>query len=273
MYTPILLIFAALFLSFSTLLLAFVPYADGLVGRSAASGALGSALIFLLLTLIFGLSAATLPGWLLAGAAGLTLSLMLLSYILFQSRNKNAQAEQAKSTRPENTINCRSRLIYGQPLSNKPHVKTWRTYLYTDYSTNPTHGALVEQAKVWGGIYYGIYYTTRTITASPTLVIVCENCAGENGSHCLAYAGETGNTSLSSPPVSIEIANVVSLLMDRVQVTVAMGAALNASGGPSLAIAPGGIGPTLSFPDTSHAMTTAMGTYRWRCEPGEPLAS
>lgn len=268
MHAPVLSIFAALFLSFSLLLLAFAPYAEGLAGRSSVSGALGSALLFLLLTLVFGLYSTTLMGHLSASAACLILVLMLLSYILFRVRNNNAKTDKTNTTTPGSGANCRSRLTSGTGIVAGPDLKTWRTYLYTVYSTSPSHGALVEFAKAWGGAYYGIYFTTGTVKVTPTVTVVCED---NDGNTCLADASETGDTGLPDPPVRVKVVNAITSSASRVRVTVVMGAALSASGGPSIAIAPGGIGPTLSFPDASLTATTAMGTYRWRCEPGETL--
>lgn len=267
MTNPIIESFGILALFLALLLSAFAPVAERRGGAAAATGALLVALALLVLAVLAGLIGGGALGWLVAAVAALLLVWAAIAYTQYRSA-RAAAASAMRSTPPvQSGTNCRSRLTTGSAVVDGPDKESWRTYLFTVFSTAPSNGELKTKAKAWGGAYYVLYFTTGEAEAVPTVTIVCED--GNQGGSCLADGSETGSNDVPDPPVRVRVVNAIAPSGNRVRVTTVMGAALNASGGPSVQIAPGGIGATLTFPDASLASQTAMGTYRWICEPVE----
>ena len=119
--------------------------------------------------------------------------------------------------------------------------------------------------KAWanGGAYYGLWITSGEAEVTPRIEIDCEQ---STSGKCLATGAEKGAIEDPSSPVRVYVKNVVQSKGDTVLVVTKMGAALNASGGPSITVTGGPIGVTMSFPDASLGTVVAMGTYKWRCE-------
>ncbi len=102
--------------------------------------------------------------------------------------------------------------------------------------------------------------------AEPTVAITCED--GDDAV-CLADGSEQGSNDTNDPPARVRVVNLITSSGSRVRIATVMGAALNASGGPTVSLSASGAGVSLSFPDASLMNQTATGTYRWICEPEE----
>lgn len=259
--------FSLISLLLALLLAAVIPALERRGGHSAGTGGSFGVIALLVLSAIAGFVDGSAVG-LMAGVAAVALLVWAaVAYTQFGSA-RGAAATAKRGTPPvQSGTNCRSRLTSGSSIVDGPDKESWRTYLFTVFSTAPSNGELKTKAKAWGGAYYVLYFTTGEAEATPTVTIICED--GNNAGSCLADGSETGSHDVPDPPVRVRVVNAIAPSGNRVRVTTVMGAALNASGGPSVQIAPGGIGATLTFPDASLATQTAMGTYRWICEPVE----
>lgn len=266
MTVPVLGCVSAISLAAAFILILLAPWAERVGGPIGGSAAVGGGLLLLLLASVAGLSGF---GWLAWWAAILATSSLVwaaLAYFAHRFLRGGARTSKARADAVAAGANCAPRLTFGTKQNEGPDFETWRTYLLTLFSTSPTAGQLTESAMAWGGAYYGLYYTSNMAELTPRISIICER--GSDGK-CLADASDQGVTVVNKAPVSLAIVNSVTSSDNRVRISVGMSAALNASGGPSLAAAPAGIGPTISFPDSSLGASVGMGTYRWACERAE----
>jgi hypothetical protein len=162
--------------------------------------------------------------------------------------------------------NCQSRLIVGSSTFDGPRRKTWRTHLSTSFSCNPTNSEMNQNAWANGGAFKGFWTTSAQIEIKPRIEINCEQTS--NGKY-VATGSEKGVIEDLVSPIRIYVKNVVQSNNDTVYIVTKMGAALEASGGPSIKVTGGPIGITMSFPDASLSVVVAMGSYKWRCEKSD----
>ena len=247
------------------LLILAAPVAERRGGHSAVTAIVVVSFFLLGPALIVGVLIGTRLGMIAAAIATAILAWSSISYIGFRAVQRSARLSKQSTSPPPPGANCQSRKTSGTSRVDGPDQRTWRTYLFTLYSTSPSDGELVDFAKAWGGAYFVVYFTTGVVEVNPSVAIICE----EGNGSCLADGSETNPNSLNDPPVRVKVVNSISSSGPRVRVAVAMGAAVRASGGPSVAIAPGGVGPSISFSDASLDNNTPMGTYRWICEETE----
>jgi len=166
--------------------------------------------------------------------------------------------------------NCVPNLILGSYTRLGANQKTWRTYLFPLFVCRPSNSGMTQLAWAAGGAYYGLYYTSDKVVLEPSISISCEQ--GDDGK-CIAQASEQGAIELHRSPVRAYVKNVIVASGNAVTVITKMGAALSASGGPSITVTAGPVGITMSFPDASLSAVYAMGSYRWRCEQSEETPS
>lgn len=259
--------FVTVAFALALIFVASAPSIERRGGQSAATGALISALILFVLILAAGFLSAER---LVQGLAAVSAAMLVwagISYMRYRNL-RSADLADIQATKPvQSGANCRSRLTMGEDRTEGLRKRTWRTHLFGTYSTAPSNGELKTLCRARGGAYYVLYFTGGLAEATPTVTIMCED--GDSDGSCLADASETGSNDTNDPPVRVRVVNSISASGSRVRVATVMGAALNASGGPSVSFSQGGLGVSLTFPDASLADQTAMGTYRWICEDEE----
>jgi hypothetical protein len=240
------------------------------IERRCSPAVTGIALVAVLSWALAAWTGLTPPGPALPAFGMLAAGLLVWSagaYAVFRARSASARGDAAQAQPVTGGANCRPRLTSGSALVDGQRTKgSWRTYLYTVFSTSPSNGGLKEKAQAWGGAYYVLYFTTGKAKAEPSVEIVCER--GDDGK-CLADGSEKGALADSEPPVRVQVANAISSEGSRVRVAAQMSAALSASGGPTITFGAKGVEVAISFPDASLDDPRAMGTYRWVCEKVE----
>ena len=194
-------------------------------------------------------------GYLSAVGASIILVWSLVVYLKF--RLSKVAIPPDKPT----TTNCDSKLVQGTSTSFSLHRETWRSDINALFRCWPSDGELSERCWANGGAYYGLWLTSGEADVTPNVTIHCR-CVGGN---CVASASEVGLIEDINGPVRVYIKNVITPSGNTVEVTTKMGAALNASGGPSVTVTVGPVGIDMSFPDASLSLVSAMGTYIWQC--------
>lgn len=258
------------FAAVGIILLSLSGILDRWLGGASAGLAIFVGWAFEFIAVVFGVVSGARIGTLTAGIAVVVLIWTVVMYVLYR-RQRSKAAQMAQSQAPDgagsSSGSCVPRLILGSYTYYSPDKETWRSHLYMIFECDPSNSGMEQDAHAWGGAYYGIYFTTGEAQATPNIDISCEET--EDG--CRANASEKGAIEDISSPVRVYIKNVIQSSGDTVTVTTQMGAALNASGGPSISVSAGPVSISMSFPDASLSKTYAMGTYKWRCERSEAV--
>lgn len=231
-------------------------------GAGFASTTIIGGFLLAVVGLLLGILSGTDGGRIFAAIAAGFLLWGLVVYLIYRTRAANDNLQDPATP----GANCASRKTTGSALSIRDRRRTWRTHLFTDFSTAPSDGELKEKISTRGGAYYYIYYSTGHAQVEPSITVICEE--GDDNT-CLADGSEQGLIDANDPPVRVYAKNVIQPTNNKLRVTAVFGAALNASGGPSVAAPAGPATLTLTFPDASFAPVAAMGTYRWICEKAE----
>lgn len=255
-----------LFLILALVAVAATPSLERLAGGRGGTAGLLLEITGFSVALLLGILSGDAGGRLVALLGSTALVWCAINLIRYRTAARDAAAANDAAEPVVGGTNCRSRKTTGSAHSDGTTNRTWRSHLFANYSTSPSNGSMTEKAEAWGGAYYGIYITSGHATATPVVNIICED---GDGGKCLADASEVNPNNGEDPPVQVQILNNVSQSGSRVRVAVVMSAALNASGGPTLTIAPGGVGGSIAWPDASFHPNVPMGTYRWVCEPSE----
>lgn len=234
-----------------------MPVLERLQGEVGGDSAFSVGVASLVLALITGWGS---DAGLVAISSVLLMAWAVVVYVGFRAAaNSESQPPDAPAS-----ANCDPVLRLGVYTRSETKEQTWRSYLYPLFVCRPTHSGMTQLAWAAGGVYYGLYFTTARLEISPAIRVSCQR----SDDLCRAHAVEQGQVACYRAPVRICVSNVLSLNDDTVTVVTQMGAALNASAGPSITASAGGLGGSLSFPDASLAVTVAMGSYQWGCERG-----
>lgn len=232
-----------------------VPVLERRHGNAGATSALAVGAALLGLTVLSGF-------W--GGARAALFAILALAWAgAVYARFRAAQGGVTPPADAASAANCVPKLILGSYTRLGSNQETWRTYLFPLFVCRPTNSGMTQLAWAAGGAYYGLYYTSDKVVLEPSIGVSCEQ--GEDGK-CIAQASEQGAIELNRSPVRAYVKNVIVASGDTVTVVTKMGAALSASGGPSITVTAGPVGITMTFPDASLSAVYAMGTYRWRCE-------
>ena len=158
---------------------------------------------------------------------------------------------------------CKPRLVSGSyhSANDKGEYKSWRSYLLYVFSASPSNTKLELRNFGWGGAYYGLWYRNGSPKAIATLDVQCYD-----SDPCKIVGSLTGKIESIDSVVRVYTSVVKEESGDTLKVTVTMGAALNASGGPEVTIGKEGVaGVKMTWPDSTYSSSEAMGTFVWKC--------
>ena len=113
-----------------------------------------------------------------------------------------------------------------------------------------------------GGAYYGLWYVIRTAEANGKISATCL----PRLNICETILQPSGSKRNQNGPVQVYTDTGFQNPAVNASLNVDMHAALEASGGPEVQVAPRGIGTTIRFPRASFHFSEMMGYYRWHCE-------
>ena len=255
-------------------LLLLSPIVERIIGSDVAGAAVAGGVIAEVIALVVSspfigvsqnaLFSSTLSSTILLASGG--------ARVMFKRKQINDKKNREKLKNMPLDINkaskekegkCVSVLKKGKDFYKAFDETSWRTYISGEISCIAGASSLKKEAWACGGVYYGIYFTTKEIEAKSELLI---ECMGDEGA-CSATYGIVGEPSRRRGCTSVAFTSQVDVEGNTVTAHITSGAALQAISTPAPVGGFPGAG-SISFPDASEEVTFAVGSYVWECVRG-----